>query len=115
MSYVWRSILKGLNVLKEGIIWRIGDGSNVRIWEEPWFPRGATRQPSTHKGDCELELVSELIDFETLSWNRQRIEQHFHEDDVPIILSIPLRENTEDFIAWHLSIYYILKAQYRIC
>jgi hypothetical protein len=31
MSYVWRSISKGLEVLKEGIIWRFGDGSKVRI------------------------------------------------------------------------------------
>jgi hypothetical protein len=31
MSYVWRSILKCLEVLKEGIIWRIGDGSKVCI------------------------------------------------------------------------------------
>jgi hypothetical protein len=31
MSYVWRSILKGIEVLKGGIIWGIGDGSKVRI------------------------------------------------------------------------------------
>jgi hypothetical protein len=29
MSYVWRSILKGLEVFKEGIIWRIGDGTRL--------------------------------------------------------------------------------------
>jgi hypothetical protein len=51
MSYVWRSILKGLDVLKEGMIWRIGDGSNVRIWEDPWLPVGVTRKPTTHRGD----------------------------------------------------------------
>jgi hypothetical protein len=31
MSYVWRSIPKGLEVLKEGIIWRIGDGLKICI------------------------------------------------------------------------------------
>jgi hypothetical protein len=50
MSYVWRSILKGLEILKEGIIiWGIGDGANVRIWEDPWLPTGVTRRPTTHK------------------------------------------------------------------
>jgi hypothetical protein len=29
MSYTWRSILKGLDVLKKGIIWRIGYGSKM--------------------------------------------------------------------------------------
>jgi hypothetical protein len=62
MSYVWRSILKGIEVLKGGIIWRIGDGSKVHIWEDAWFPSGSTRQPSAHKGDYDLVWVSELID-----------------------------------------------------
>ncbi|PNT62195.1 hypothetical protein BRADI_5g26948v3 [Brachypodium distachyon] len=103
MSYVWRSILKGLEVLKEGLIWRIGDGSNVNIWKDPWLPRGVTRQPSTHKGDCELEMVTELIDTSSFSWNQALITQHFHLDDVPLILSIPLRAQSEDFIAWHFD------------
>jgi hypothetical protein len=54
MSYVWRSILKGLQVFKEGMIWRVGDGRNIRIWDDPWFPSGVTRQPTTHKGESEL-------------------------------------------------------------
>jgi hypothetical protein len=58
MSYVWRSILKGLEVLKEGMIWRVGNGTNIRIWNDPWFPSGSTRQPTTHKGDSELTMVA---------------------------------------------------------
>jgi hypothetical protein len=38
MSYSWRSILSGIDVLKKGLIWRIGDGCQIRIWEDPWFP-----------------------------------------------------------------------------
>jgi hypothetical protein len=30
MSYTWRSILKGLDVMKLGIIWRVGDGRNLK-------------------------------------------------------------------------------------
>jgi hypothetical protein len=45
MSYVWRSILKGLEVVKQGVIWRVGDGANIRIWCDPWVPNGDTRQP----------------------------------------------------------------------
>ena len=101
MSYVWCSMLKGLAVLKEGIIWRIGDGSRVHIWNDPWIPRGDTRKPSTPVGDCPLGLVAELIDVELGLWNPELIAQYFHADDVPIILSIPLRSQSEDFIAWH--------------
>jgi hypothetical protein len=58
MNYVWRSILQGLEVLKVGMICRIGDGSNVRIWEDPWLPCGVTRRPTTNKGDRDLIMVS---------------------------------------------------------
>jgi hypothetical protein len=39
ISYTWWSILKGIELLKEGLIWRIGDGTKVKIWEDPWIPR----------------------------------------------------------------------------
>jgi hypothetical protein len=31
ISYVWRSILKGAQLLKKGIIWRVGDGRSINI------------------------------------------------------------------------------------
>jgi hypothetical protein len=77
MSYLWRSISKGLAVLKEGIIWRFGDGSKVRIWDDSWFPTRFTRKPTTHKGDSEFEMVVELIDESTCTWNKERVMQLF--------------------------------------
>jgi hypothetical protein len=32
ISYCWRSILKGIQVLKNGIIWRVRDGYNINIY-----------------------------------------------------------------------------------
>jgi hypothetical protein len=46
-------------------------------------------------------MDAELIDHTTLAWSHQLIAQHFHVDDIPIILSIPIRADSEDFIAWH--------------
>jgi hypothetical protein len=34
---------------------------------------------------------------------KELINQYFHPNDVKIIQSIPLREDTEDFIAWHFD------------
>jgi hypothetical protein len=39
MSYTWRSILKGVQVLKNGIIWRVGNGQDINIWTDPWLLR----------------------------------------------------------------------------
>jgi hypothetical protein len=61
ISYVWRSILKGIQVLKEDLIWRIRDGSSVRIWDDPWLPRGTTRRPRNYQGDSPLDRISDMI------------------------------------------------------
>jgi hypothetical protein len=36
-SPTWRAIEYGLDLLKHGIIWRIGSGSKVHIWRDPWI------------------------------------------------------------------------------
>ena len=90
-------------MLKEGLIWRIGDGTNVRIWEDPWIPRGVTRRPASYQGPNLLTKVSELIDPNTGCWDRNLVSDCFHPDDVPIILSIPICEHGEDFMEWHFD------------
>ena len=37
-SYAWKSIIKGLEVIKRGTVWRIGDGTSIRIWQDRWLP-----------------------------------------------------------------------------
>jgi len=73
ISYSWRSILRGVELLKEEIIWRIGNGSSVNIWSDPWLPRGHTRKLATPRGRSLLTRVSELIDPQTESWDEQLI------------------------------------------
>jgi hypothetical protein len=43
-SPTWRSITYGLELLKEGIIWRIGSGEKVQIWRDPWIVRAPSRR-----------------------------------------------------------------------
>lgn len=44
ISYTWWSILRGMGLLKEGIIWRIRDRNQVKKWSDPWTPRSGTRK-----------------------------------------------------------------------
>lgn len=57
-SYAWRSIQRGLQVIRNGMIWRIGNGSSVNIWRDPWIPREWSRRPLTPKGS---NLVCKLM------------------------------------------------------
>jgi exonuclease III/phage terminase Nu1 subunit (DNA packaging protein) len=103
MSYVWRSILKGIQLLKEGLIWRVGDGTNIKIWQDPWVPKDFSRRPSTLRGRSILTRVSELIDPISESWDMPLVQQSFAPDDARIIISIPIVEQSEDYLAWHLD------------
>ena len=36
-SFTWQSILAGLECFKRGYIWRVGDGTQINIWEDRWI------------------------------------------------------------------------------
>jgi hypothetical protein len=73
MSYVWRSILKGIEILKQGVIWRVGNGAKIKIWSDPWIPSNSTRGISTPQVNDQLMHVADLIDSMSNSWNEQLI------------------------------------------
>jgi hypothetical protein len=60
MSYTWRSMLQGIEVMK-GMIWRVGDGRNLKIWADPSLPRDCSRKPITPRGANLLTYVEGLI------------------------------------------------------
>lgn len=36
-SYTWRSLHSSQDLLRLGCRWEIGDGTSIRVWEEPWI------------------------------------------------------------------------------
>jgi len=88
---------------KDGLIWRVGDGTQVNIWTDPWIPHGVTRRPCTPRGQTILNKVSELIDPTFGDWDRTLITEIFWEADAKNILSIPLKNGMEDTLAWHFD------------
>ena len=62
-SYAWKSILMGREVLKEGMRLRVGDGTAIRVWSNPWLPSNFLSFVSTPiVQGMEDTLVSSLID-----------------------------------------------------
>jgi hypothetical protein len=99
MSYTWRSILKGCELMKEGIIWWVGNRDSIAVWEDPWLPRGTTRCPSSYRGQSIVTWVSDLINPVIDQWDEELLRDHFNMDDVKEILMIPIRPEMEDTIA----------------
>ena len=36
-SFTWRSIFQSFPLLKQGIRWRIGNGTQIDVWTDPWL------------------------------------------------------------------------------
>jgi hypothetical protein len=99
-SSTWHAIEYGLELLKQGVIWRVGNGAHIRAWRDPWIPREGRHQPRSQQGRCRYRWVADFL-LADGSWNMERLEQYFIQDDIQDIIRIkPSRRNEEDFVAW---------------
>lgn len=95
MSYTWRSVLKGLELMKKGMVWRVGDGRGLKIWSDPWLPRNHSRKPITPRGTALITDVDELICPVTGTWDEELVKELFWEEDYKLILALPVSEGRD--------------------
>jgi hypothetical protein len=68
--YVWRSLLSAKELLQEGLVWRIGDGKSIKIWQDRWIPMPISYTvQSPPRVIPDSSTVSMLIDHEVHGWN----------------------------------------------
>ncbi|XP_059428496.1 uncharacterized protein LOC132162251 [Corylus avellana] len=104
-SYARRSIHSARVLVKEGLTWRIGSGTQVRIWGDKWIPRPHTFQiqfpPKMLPASA---TVSELIDRDLRWWNCPLINSIFNSEEARMIMSLPLSlTNQPDCQIWRGS------------
>jgi hypothetical protein len=102
-SFTWQSILAGLECFKRGYIWRVGDGSQIKIWDDCWLPTSHNLKVMTPRGNNLVTKVDELINPVTGDWDDDLIKSFFWPVDVHRILQIPLTHGREDLVAWHYN------------
>jgi hypothetical protein len=99
-SSTWQAISHGLELLRKGLIWRVGNGEHIRIWRDALIPRPFSFRPISPKGRCRLWFVSELLD-QFGVWKVDVPNQYFGPMDVAEILKIkPSPRLLEDHLAW---------------
>ena len=37
-SFAWQSLLKVRHVIEKGMLWKVGDGSQIRVFHDKWIP-----------------------------------------------------------------------------
>jgi hypothetical protein len=77
-SFAWRSLQSSIGLVREGLIWRIGNGKTARIWEDRWIGHPFTymiQSPPTllDRG----ATVSHLIDEDLRWWKIPLLRQLF--------------------------------------
>ena len=96
--------MQGVNTLKHGYIWRVGDGEKINIWRDAWIPNSPSRMIIAPRGNQLLSKVSDLIDSATGHWDVPLVEQTFWPIDVERVLALPLpTHDMSDFVAWSLN------------
>jgi hypothetical protein len=74
-SFAWQSILGSCSLVKEGLLWKIGNEENTRIWGDKWVPRLMTFSiQSASKMLNPKAKVIELVDRDTHAWNKELLE-----------------------------------------
>ncbi|GMJ05563.1 hypothetical protein HRI_004225500 [Hibiscus trionum] len=99
-SYTWRSIWASRALLEKGLCWRVGNGSNISIWNSFWLPVSPPRLVQTPPSPG-LNWVSDLMLLNPRRWNDDLIYEVFSQSEAHIILSIPLPStNLSDILVW---------------
>jgi hypothetical protein len=99
-SPCWQGIAYGLELLKQGIIWRIDTGTKVRIWHDNWLPRG-NHKVLGKANNLRLRWVSDLINPATSTWHESMVRLILHPPDADEVMCITIPSvPRDDFIAW---------------
>lgn len=95
-SWVWRSILKTLPLLVCGACFLVGNGEDIRVWDDPWVPSMANfiPSPATPAAPLESLKVKDLLADVSGQWNRQKVINSFDLESAEAILRIKVPEVT---------------------
>ncbi|KAL5567359.1 hypothetical protein UlMin_030523 [Ulmus minor] len=93
-SYVWKSILWGRNLVAHGMRWRVGNGSQISVYNSRWIPQ----------------------------WNAPLVSQLFLDFEAKLILALPRpalgcsMADKQDSYCWHYDAkgLYSVKSAYRL-
>ena len=101
-SYTWRSLISAQSLVIEGMRWRIGNGANIKIWQDKWLPGVSSHRVLSLRLFLSTDMnVTELIDTGTARWKFEVIDSLFIPQEAELIKSIPLSANLPtDKIVW---------------
>ena len=77
-SHAWRSILQARDVILKGVVWRVGDGRSINIWEQKWVPNLITSKVVSPRSNSHVIWVSELFLPNSKLWDVELLNAIFY-------------------------------------
>ena len=101
-SFAWKSILKGRDVIKKGLQWRVGNGDSIHIFHDVWLPTPRPQKVISSYSPLGYDAkVSVLIDHDKCCWREYVIDSSFLAHEASLIKAIPLSlDSCEDVLFW---------------
>uniref|UniRef100_A0A2N9F204 Reverse transcriptase domain-containing protein n=1 Tax=Fagus sylvatica TaxID=28930 RepID=A0A2N9F204_FAGSY len=101
-SYAWKGIMSARDLIKKGSTWRVGNGSDIRIWGDRWLPSPYNQLISSPPiPPSSLSQVAHLIDHQSRTWKEGLIRETFLPHDATTIMGIPLSSHPQsDCLVW---------------
>ncbi|XP_074328418.1 uncharacterized protein LOC141666327 [Apium graveolens] len=94
---VWRGIKSAKELIEEGSRIKVGNGTSINIWNDPWIPETDNAYLTTSRLQELFNVtVSNLLKDEAKEWDRDLIHDLFNDEDARRILKIPLSMRYED-------------------
>ena len=80
-SYTYQSLLYCRDLHREGVIWRIGDGSKVHIHHDNWIPRSGSMRPLGQIFIPVVMRVANLLTANRRTWDSSKVNAMFSPSD----------------------------------
>lgn len=88
-GYIWRSLLEARELVVSGSRVKVGSGTSINVWNDPWIPDAVNAKISTPLiPELQHISVNNLLN-ENGKWDVEVLRDIFSEQDVNRILRIP--------------------------
>ena len=101
-SYIWRSIMSAMPILRSRSCWRVGNGESIKVLMDKWIPNYPSNRVLHLVQEGEEDWrVSNFIDSKLHGWRRDIIMETFNREDAEVICKIPLSHgHVIDVVVW---------------
>ena len=103
-SFIWKSILQGRDLVKKGLRYCVGNGTQVNAWFDHWLPVHPPRPPQKTNEAPTTVMVSELLNSTHSDWDLAKLDAWIVQEDVEIVKNIKVCASAdEDLVGWHYT------------